>query len=208
MKNFAFALLALIIVTPLIATGTANAEEHREVKLKLSTGGEMHTIDASDMEVGESRQFIGENDKEVVITRTEDGFTITVDGEEIDLGEHLHAGSSHGKHVVIQKHGEGHGDSDVIIRKKIIRMGDGDGDSETMVWHSDDGELHEVEGAHAVFMALGQPDVAKHLENAGALEGLTDEQRHRILSALAELDKEHHGIKKHVIVEVEDDGDA
>ena len=207
MKNLS---IALLIALCLGLTFTAVAEEERHIKLKIATDGEMHDIDASDLEVGESRQFISDSGKEVVITRTEEGFSITVDGEELDLGGHTSIHAGHGKKVIIKQGAHGGDGEGVKIIKKRMRM-DG-GDEDVMIWHGEDGEVHEIDGDHAIFMSIDRPDVAQHLQDSGALEGLSDEQRQRILDALEELHEEHEihkEVHKHVVVEVEsDDQDA
>ena len=169
------ALFALVLIVPFgSATAENEATAERRVKVVVADHeGETEVLElrGESLEVGESREWVTDSGKVVVITRTEEGFSVTVDGEEIDLGG-LPLGGEDGEPVK-------------VIRK-IVKTGHGETvdiegldelDLESLVLG--EGGAH---GAHVI--RLGFSGLKQHLEESGALEGLSDEQRHRILSAI------------------------
>jgi hypothetical protein len=134
--------LTLFLWGCLIASA-AVASEKRETHVKILTDDadgvfEWHSSDPaadfSDLEVGESKTIMGEDGKEVTVTRTADGLEFDVDGKKIQLMEFVDDGEvtldidvihDDGAEHVIRKVGK---DGEVIVEKskrvKIIKADD------------------------------------------------------------------------------------
>jgi len=214
MKSQILSALCAVAVVGLLTTGLQAGEEpteqHRIKVVLAADGGEPDVIEVDnlELEVGESHQFLTDSGKEVVITRTEDGLNLTVDGEEIDMpaihGRHGVA-FSHDTHKIVERivtshDGEEHGNSMVFVTS-----GDGDVDVETQVhkmvvghgganavFISEDGEATAVKGHHVMNWTGHSPTVeingaglTEHLQETGALDELSDEQRQKVLDAIA-----------------------
>ena len=124
-----------------LIASAAVASEKRETHVKILTDDadgvfEWHSSDAdfSDLEVGESKTIMGEDGKEVTVTRTADGLEFDVDGKKIQLMEFIDDGEvtvdidvihDDGAEHVIRKIGK---DGEVIVEKskrvKIIKADD------------------------------------------------------------------------------------
>jgi len=124
-----------------LIASAAVASEKRETHVKILTDDadgvfEWHSSDAdfSDLEVGESKTIMGEDGKEVTVTRTADGLEFDVDGKKIQLMEFIDDGEvtvdidvihGDGAEHVIRKIGK---DGEVIVEKskrvKIIKADD------------------------------------------------------------------------------------
>lgn len=189
--------------------GEVHTVEEHQVKVVVAGGGDAEVIqlDGDDLEVGESRQIITEDGKEVVITRTESGFEVTVDGESLDLPP-LHG---HGTTVDIDVEGDGH---HKVIRK-VFTTTAGEGDANAVFVVAGDeghGETFDIKvkkvGGHAMAFVTedgktvqldGLGDVewhaegglAEHLKESGALDDLTEEQKAKVLDALKSFAPQH-----------------
>lgn len=126
-----------------LIASAAVASEKRETHVKILTDDadgvfEWHSSDPdadfSDLEVGESKTIMGEDGKEVTVTRTEDGLEFDVDGKKIQLMEFIDDGEvmvdidvlhDDGAEHVVHKVGK---DGEVIVEKskrvKIIKADD------------------------------------------------------------------------------------
>lgn len=237
-------LVSLLVFGALVATALAFATfAHADEEVKVEAliklvlddeHAEVIELDASDMEIGDSRQLYTESGKEVVVTRGENGFEITVDGEDLDLPT-VHQQK---KVVIVKAHGEHDGEHDelheVIIHGegdykshsayKFVISGEGEG-GEHVFHHSGDGSHHAVfisesgettdvdvdsegfawaTGEGAKVMRVDGSSAAEHLEESGALDNLDEATRERILEALR---KHQDGSKVRLIVTGSDDDD-
>lgn len=219
-------LVALLATAALLTAGLAfatlaQADEDIDIQsvIKLALDGndaEVIRLDASDMEIGDSRQLYTESGKEVVVTRGEDGFEITIDGEDLDMPT-IHqerkvvmvrtgddAGDLDGEHeVIITTHGEG---------EHFFHHGDGE--ARSMVFIADDGSVTDFDidthtegfawsfGDGAKVLRLDSNSAAQHLEESGALDGLDADTRERILEVLRQREGGQKNVR--VIVTGED----
>lgn len=215
----ACALAAVILVSGQTRAGEDQEPtiiEKRVVKVVVADEDAGHDVDvieleADDLEIGESRQFITDSGKEVVITRTEDGVDITIDGEELDLPAlgSLHdidididGAHSSARSMMIFKTDDEDG-LDAVTKKMIIK-GHGAG-SHNMVFIGEDGKtvkidgdgsdyewIHKVHGADGLDRKIIKLQAAggaiDHLKTSGALDSLTEEQRTAVLDALKKYD--------------------
>jgi hypothetical protein len=237
-------LVSLLVFGALIAAALAfatlaHADEDMkfEALIKLVLDDEhadVIELDASDMEIGDSRQLYTASGKEVVVTRGENGFEITVDGEDLDLPT-VHQEK---KVVIVKAHGEhdgehqelheviigGEGDHESHSVHKIVIGGEGEhgehvfhhsGEgSHQMVFISEDGEATDVDidsegfawafGDGAKVMRVDGGSAAEHLEESGALDNLDEATRERILEAL----RQHQDGSKKVRLVVTGNGDG
>lgn len=138
MKQLLIALAVLLLALPVIADDGTVVEER--IKLKIAENGDDAPLilELDDMEIGEARQFYTESGKLVTATRNEDDITIEVDGRDEPIVVPMGAGS-HGLHM-------GHGNSHVVIKKRLHLGDHQSGTSNSVVWIDEDGERHTVEG--------------------------------------------------------------
>ena len=218
-----FALAVVGILTP----GLLADEEQRQVKVVIADDGDAETIeiDDLDLEVGESRQILTDSGKEIVFTQTEDGLNITVDGEDIDIPA-MHG--AHGAHKIVERIVSAHGGEEGHNAHRMVFVtSDGDAEVETNVhkivvgsgganhvFISEDGEATEVEGHHVMKWTGHSPVVqisgqglSEHLEESGALDGLSDEQRQKILDALNSY-KSTSSASGVMVIELDDDSEG
>lgn len=223
---------ACVLAAAILISGQTRAGEEHEThafKIVIADDGsdaDVIKLDGDDLEIGESRQFITDGGKEVVITRTEDGLNVTVDGEDLSLPSFgdidIDFDGAHGDHkafrsMFIVKSEDG--DEDVDIQKMIV---DGHG-SHNMVFIGEDGKKVEIkgegngEGFHWVkkfhagaegsgphIIKLHATDgAAEHLKSSGALDSLTDEQREKVLKALESYGSSE-GEPKMMVIELDE----
>jgi hypothetical protein len=208
--KFMHAIIALSIATLFTATfsfahGEGEGTEERSIKLFVMDGSEPIEIDGSDLEVGESKQFFSDGDKEVIVSRDEDGYTVTIDGQEIQIGEgHAMMGMPHGAHGAHGTH------SKIMVKHFGGGDGDGDGDEGEMDVHFDqDFDWHGADGNHKV-MVLGMGDFkspAQSLLDSGVLDRVDEETREEILKVLRDSKAPHHGRAHRIFIEKDEDGD-
>ena len=183
----------------------------KEIKIITDANAGAIQLDVADLEVGESRQILTDDGKEVVVTRTEEGYELEIDGEEIEIGGPGHnmvfhgQGGEHGGHKVIVKHLE----MDDSTGYHFISA-DGEGVEvdldETFQWVQSGGGHEHL--AHV--LALGHPGerAAAHLEESGVLDDLDDAKRQEILDALKSfVPHVGHGDSKMVVIKVDHDSD-
>lgn len=208
---------ACVLAAVILISGQTRAGEDHDVqtvekhafKVVIAddeSGSDVIKLDGDDLKIGESRQFITDSGKEVVVTRTEDGLDVTVDGESLDLPSFGDIdididGAHDGAHsMMFFKTVEGGENVDV---KKVIVKG-GAHASHNMVFIGEDGKKVEIkgdggedgfhwvkkfhvggdgEGPHIVKLH-GSAGAVEHLKSSGALDSLTEEQREKVLKAL------------------------
>jgi hypothetical protein len=200
-------LVACLAATVAIAT-FVQADEERQIKLMINPSPEtgLVTIEGSELAIGETRSFTSEKGVPVQVTRTEKGFEIDADGKktQIDLpgdpteGLEFETFDHEGKpgepvqhKVIVKRLGPDgkiitqSGDSRVVIRSGDAAPGsDGKIEKEVRVIriHGDDKDGKKVhlmlDGDHEFAAARAK------LIASGALDGLDDAQRERILKAL------------------------
>ncbi len=204
------AILAVAIAS-LIGSAFSFADEDIHIKsniqIKLDGDAELISIDAADLEIGETHESYTDSGKRVLLTRTDEGLELEVDGKRIDVGmSGLHGEHGEGHHSVFV-----HGDSDA---KVIIKSLDGHGKhSQRYAFiqgdHDCEGDEDCDHGLHHWIQA-GDEDVdivierigaAEHLEASGVLDDLDDETRQRILDTLNEMHPRI--IKKKIVVHEE-----
>ena len=168
-----FAVLAALLLTSTFAFAADEPEGKRRIEIKITADEEPIAIDASDMEVGETRQNFNESGKEVLVTRTEDGFQLEVDGKEIDV-DLPHAGDhGHDHHATFSVSGDE--DGKFIFRRFV----DGDEHGYRYV-HAADGE--------AVDLVIERFSAADRLAESGVLDDLDEAKRQEILDALRQME--------------------
>jgi len=184
MKRLAFLIL---LATALLASNAAFAAEgtgdEDQLTFEYVIDGDSVTIDASDMDVGEVRQVYTEAGKQVVLSRNEEGFDLEIDGEHIAL-----EGPGHGVHVL----GAHPGATQVFVKR--IHKDDGGEDVDHQVFvFSPESEHHvalKIAGdgeavSKRVREVLGERrDPGQHLIDSGALDGVDEATRQKILDAL------------------------
>ncbi|MEM7585634.1 MAG: hypothetical protein AAF560_19755 [Acidobacteriota bacterium] len=198
------AVLAIIVASLFIVSfGFAADGSHveRQVKIKVDDGAEMISLDASDLEVGETYESYTDSGKRVLLTRTEEGFDLEVDGKQIDLG-FMGGQSDHSSFTF-------HSDE---ASKVIIKHLDGDADSESFAFLHGDCEGDDcAQGLRHWVHKLGDEDVdviiqrtsaAEHLEASGVLDELDEETRQRILDTLNERSPR---VQKKVFIDVREE---
>jgi hypothetical protein len=168
----AFGLLA----SPVLAghgEGHGHGKAHKKIEIRVTPDGDADgtVIDASDLEVGETRYITSESGKEIAITREENGFRIDIDGEETFVMSPLEG--MH-KKVMLRAMGEGeaHAESFVVT---------GEGEGHNMIFVTDDHQtVHLDDLENTVFIS--------------GLGDLDDYDKERIIDALrsAGVDKEIH----------------
>lgn len=197
----ALASAALFTATFTFAGDKGDVEVGHEVKLMVMSDAESIEIDGSDLEVGETRQFFTDSNKEVLVSREEDGFSITIDGEEVFTGgghffqgDALHGHGSHaGSHekIFIQHLGDGEGQDIKIIRA--------DGIVDVLA----DQEVEWQGGAGARKLVVRALDdlksPAQHLEESGVLDKVDETTREEILKVLQDAAL-HHRVGTHRII--------
>ena len=202
-------LVACLAATLAIAT-LAQADEERRIKLMINPSAEtgLVTIEGSELAIGESRSFTSEKGVPVQVTRTEKGFEIEADGKktQIDLPGEGGDGFEFETFDHEGKPGEPAGERRVIVKrlgpdgKIITQSGDGarveirhlgepaDGrkiEKEVRVIRLHDGE--GLDGKKIQVMIDGDAEFAAaraKLIASGALDGLDEATRERILKAL------------------------
>ncbi len=133
LSSYALGLLALTFLLP-AAQPLLGEEGQRHMKIVLAEGedDEVMEPDIQDMYIGETREFTTGSGSVLAVTRTEEGHTITLDGEEISSPVHL-------------KIHETEGDGEHRRIRKIIRIGDGEGDVEVQILGLGGDALMEIE---------------------------------------------------------------
>ncbi len=185
------ALLA-VLAASLLMTGFAVAGDEpaakRQLKIQIAADDEPITIDASGMEIGDSRQSFTESGKEVLVTRTEDGFQLEVDGKDIDV-DLPHAGDHGDHHAIFNMTG----DED---KKVIIRKFHGDGDDHGYHYvHAADGDDVDI--------VIERFSAADRLAESGVLDDLDEAKRQEILDALQQM--EPRQIHKRVQIKIDEE---
>lgn len=186
----ALAAVAVLAVGGLIQTTPVAADEpHRVIALKLDDGQPLTVELDGTLEPGETRQLFTEDGREVLLSRDDDGLSLTVDGETIDLPELTTSG--HGTHeleIEIDGPADGHHLSERV-----------------MIVH--DGEAHSAHGQSFVWHSNRGHDAVERLESSGALDGLDEETRQRIVDALTDPGDEKVFVKTIVIERDEETDD-
>lgn len=186
MKKTLLILIALLAVTAVATFALAGEPEKFEnhIKLVLNVGDEPIELEAEDLAVGESREFQTDSGKPVVLTRAEEGLEVTVDGKKINLFGH----------------GPGHGFFHAGDATKVFVAHAGEGEEAGHHFSWVEGEGHG-DGPHVVKIRRHGGDTAKRLLESGALDGLDESTRERILEELRKIDAEPRiKIGKEVIV--------
>ena len=148
-----------LLVAPALAGEHHDGEVHKKhIKIMVSPDGDdvdaIH-LDASDLEVGETRYVTSESGQEVAITREENGFRIDIDGEETFVmtpGEGMH------KRVMVHSAGSG-----VATANAFVMAGEGEGHD--MLWISDEGENVHLEGMEDTVFITGLGDLDEYERN-------------------------------------------
>ncbi len=179
-----------VLFASLLASALSFAAEMPEgerFELKVMADDELVSIDATGLEIGESRQSFSESGKEVLVTRTEDGFQLAIDGKDIDVDLHHggshHGGPHHGDHASFNMTG---GEGKKIIIHKLHGEADCDDCSGYHFMHADEGEDADV--------VIERFNVADRLAESGVLDGLDEEKRREILDSLRQMQPhgDHH----------------
>jgi hypothetical protein len=202
-------LVACLAATVAIAT-FAQADEERHIKLIINPSPEtgLVTIEGSELAIGETRSFTSEKGLPVQVTRTEKGFEIEADGKKTQIDLPGEDGDGFDFETF---HDEGKPGEPVKERVIVKRLGkDGkivtqSGDGSKIIIHSGDpasGAPHKVEkevrvirvhggegadGKKVHLMIDGDHEFAAaraKLIASGALDGLDEATRERILAAL------------------------
>ncbi|MEM9556977.1 MAG: hypothetical protein AAGC60_22155 [Acidobacteriota bacterium] len=173
------AVLAALFVGGAGLTFAGEPTIERTLKLALGDDDPIVVHFDGDLEPGESRQLTTDDGRLVVLHRNDDGLSLEVDGETIELPAiEVHGGGAYAVHwdsehsatidhdIAIEEVGDG---ERIFVTKRIVAGTDDD--PQAFVWHS---------GGH------GQ-DLGADLEASGALDGLDDAERQRILDALGAL---------------------
>jgi len=164
-----------LLVSPALAGDHHDGEVHKKhIKIMVSPDGEdadAIRLDASDLEVGETRYITSESGKEVAITREENGFRIEIDGEETFVmtpGEGMH------KRVMVHSTGSGEATANAFVMV-------GEGEGHNMLWVTDEGENVHLGGMEDTVFITG-------------LGELDEYERNQIIDALraAGVEKEIH----------------
>ncbi len=82
--------LTCILLLAAAASFAHEVHEKHKIVLKLDAGDGLLELDLSGLEVGESKQLLTDDGKEVVVTRQEDGYKIDVDGKELHVASFAH----------------------------------------------------------------------------------------------------------------------
>jgi hypothetical protein len=148
-----------LLVSPALAGDHHNGKVHKKhIKILVSPDGEdsdaIH-LDASDLEVGETRYLTSESGREVAITREENGFRIDIDGEETFVmtpGEGMH------KRVMVHSAGTG-----VATANAFVMAGEGEGHE--MLWVTDEGESIQFGGLEDMVFITGLGELDEYERN-------------------------------------------
>lgn len=176
-------------------------------------------LNGDDLEIGESRQIFTDDGKEIVISRTEDGLGVSIDGETVDIGAlhgaHGHDGNIRVHHKVIEHLADGDAKAMVFVGKggeevDIEQIVAAHGGKAHRVFISEDGETVDLEGLDMVKW-VGHPRVeihgaglGDHLEESGAFDDLTDEQRRKILDAIGSYHESVHVDTRVMVIDTDD----
>jgi hypothetical protein len=154
-----------LLVSPVLAGDHHDDKVHKKhIKILVTPDGEGAdevSIDASDLEVGETRYFTSDSGKEVAITREENGFQIDIDGEQTFVmtpGEGMH------KRVMVHSAGAGEATANAFVVS-------GEGEGHNMVWVSKEGEdihLGGLEERDQIIDALRSVGIEKEIRFAPA----------------------------------------
>lgn len=148
-----------LLVSPALAGDHHDGEVHKKhIKIMVSPDGDdadaIH-LDASDLEVGETRYVTSESGQEVAITREENGLRIDIDGEETFVmtpGEGMH------KRVMVHSSGTGEATANAFVMA-------GEGEGHDMLWVSDEGENVHLEGLEDTVFISGLGDLDEYERN-------------------------------------------
>ena len=191
-------LTALALAIGCAGLAIAAEDTIEKTTIKLVNGDQVSTFNADDLAVGETRQLIADDGRNIIVSRTDDGLDID-DGTDLTQVKLLPPG---GDLHWVSDDAETDGAHRIEIRK-VIKAGDGeatDGDGKhAMVFISDDGKVTEldmdgdVDGEANAVVVLGDKKVIelKH-------EGLADLEANSKLIVIDRSDAEH----KKVMVEV------
>lgn len=227
-KGFTWGGLALASVAALafalVSAAGVGAEEaaERQTKIKLMVDREgamerLELVDLHEMEVGESRSLSTESGRPVTVTRDEAGFEVDVDGKKIRVQDHFDGEIPPGAPGEATR-----------FEKRIVIGGDGEGEPQTMVFHSQDGEPGNVvvmkrtggpegdgfawssNGAELPAIPFGVEGTIARLEKSAKFQELDPATRATVLEALRESTPERLRVsgepgRKMVLIEVEED---
>ncbi len=191
------AILAVLFASLLVSAFSFAAEPEVKRQIKIAADGEVVSLDANNMEIGDTRQTFTDSGKEVLVTRTEDGFQVEIDGKEIDIdiphGEGHHA-------IVSTTSGD---DRKVIVRKF---KGEGDGDEHGYHFiHAGEGDHHWVQkDGGDVDVVIEHFSAADRLLESGVLDDLDEAKRQEVLDTLKNMEP-HGEVQKQVRVMVQEE---
>jgi len=122
----------VVVVSMLIGTVWAGPNSHAKTKVMVFGGDEAEVIQVDQLEIGESREFVTDSGRNVIVVRDESGLVVDVDGELIDISgagtafdlESLGAGE--GRVVIVEDVDETLEDGRHIVIKHRRVIADGD----------------------------------------------------------------------------------
>ncbi len=225
-------LISAVTAIAMLCALTAQIEADEPVvvkkeKVKVIVAGDdsepqVVQLNGDDLEIGESRQIFTDDGKEIVVSRSEEGLEVSVDGETIDIGAlhgaHGHDGNIQVHHKVIEHLADGDAKAMVFVGKgghevDIEQIVADHGGKAHRVFISKDGETVDLEGidslkwtGHPRVQILGA-GLGEHLEESGAFDNLSDEQRQKILDAIDSYHESVH-VDTRVMVLDTDDSDV
>lgn len=193
-------LTALALAACCATVAMAGDDAIEKTTIKLVNGDEVSTFNADDLAIGETRQLVAEDGRNIIVSRTEEGLDID-DGTDLTQVKLLPPGGD--LHWISDDaNDDGDGAHRIEIRK-VIKAGDGeaaDGDAKhAMVFISDDGKVTELnmdgaaDGDANAVVVLGDKKVVE-LKHGGSI----DPNGNTKLIVIDRSDGEH----KKVMVEV------
>lgn len=209
MKALSIAVACLAATLAIAAfSPAAEAEGAKHLKLMLTTNPEAGpvTIETDELALGETRSFTSEKGRPVLLTRTDKGYELDVDGDKTTIAIPEPGGDGFSwetreetvegdggqkveRHVIVKRLGEGAAvqvEGDGTPRIEIVGDAPG-GHQEVKVIRMDHRGGAPGEPAKMMVMLGGDGQFAAaraKLEASGALDGLDQATRDKILAAL------------------------
>jgi len=131
--SFSVLLLAAWSISAIAGGDSGQVHEKKVVVAVKTDDVELHEVDVSHLQPGDSETIFTENGKTIDILRTEDDVEIYIDGELVDAAKHAegeHAGGTHGEDGKVH-----------VVRKRIEINCDDRDDCDEMEWVSEDGNV-------------------------------------------------------------------
>ena len=131
--GFSALLLTAWAITAIAEVDSGQVHEKKVVVAVKTDDVELHEVDVSHLQPGDSETIFTENGKTIDILRTEDDVEIYIDGELVDAAKHAEGGHASGTHG---EDGKVH-----VVRKRIEINCDDRDDCDEMGWVSEDGNV-------------------------------------------------------------------